>query len=195
MDKKRWALLILLAWLLLLITTGSHAQQLPPAVANANCTLKWSRSQLYVRELTGNNDGLEVEAYLRITGNRKGDSWCGAFCAAGQKSCGLPFPAGAGGSYNWFLLKSAKTYYVRSGVRGQVGWIQLGDKVGFFYSNLGRIGHIGIVVREVKGLLPGRPPRGYIIRAGNTGSGGGRNGAGVHEYFYSAADIYAASRW
>lgn len=180
--------------ILLLVCFGSRGQQLPMAVANANCTLKWSRSQLDVRELTGRNDGLAVEAMLRVTGNRKGDSWCGAFCATGQKFCGRPFPAGAGGSYNWFLLKSPKTFYV-VGARGQLDWIHLGDYVGFYYTNLRRIGHIGIVVSEAGRVRRGRPARGYIIRAGNTGSGGGRDGAGVHDYFYSATDIHAASRW
>jgi len=194
MNWKRFTLLILVVWLLALVSFGSHGQQLPPAVANANCLLKWSYTQLDVRELTGRNDGLAVEAYLRITGNRKGDSWCGAFQAAGNKACGRPFPAGAGGSYNWFLLKSPKTFYV-AGVRGSVDWIQLGDRVGFYYSNLGRIGHIGHVVREAGRVRRGRPARGYIVRAGNTGSGGGRDGAGVHDYFYSASDIHAASRW
>jgi hypothetical protein len=181
--------------LLLVIAHYARAQAPAPAVqlANANCSLKWSYTQLYVRELTGRNDGKEVEAYQRLTGNHKGDSWCGSFQAAVQRACGLSLPAGAGGSYNWFK-DPRRTYYVR-GQRGNIDQIRLGDKAGFYYANLGRIGHILLVARESRPIRRGRPARGYILRAGNTGSGGGRNGAGVYDLYYDASAIYAASNW
>lgn len=37
-----------------------------------------TRAQLGVRELTGNNDGIEVEAYLRSVGLKKGNPYCQA---------------------------------------------------------------------------------------------------------------------
>lgn len=187
-------ILAMVVFILLLMCFGSYGQPLPPAYANANCTLKWSATQLYVREATGRNDGPEVEAYLKITGNRKGEAWCGAFQAAVQKACGLPFPNAAGGARFWFVPSSPKTFYIR-GQRGVADWIQLGDKGGFWYSNLNRVGHIAMVVKESRPIRKGRPARGFIMRAGNTGSGGGREGAGVHDYFYSTNDIFAASRW
>jgi hypothetical protein len=167
----------------------SHAQQR----ANGARFLVWSASKLKVRELTGRNDGVEVEAFLKVTGNRKGDAWCGAFQAAGQKACALPFPAGAGGSYNWFKDKG-RTYYVRN-LRGSIDSVQPTHKVGFYYANLGRIGHIGLVVAAGRAVRKGRPARGFTIRAGNTGTGGGRDGAGVHDIFYASTDLYAVSNW
>ena len=38
-----------------------------------------AKSQLGVKEDTNNNDGKEVEGYLRTTGLGKGNAWCGAF--------------------------------------------------------------------------------------------------------------------
>jgi Putative peptidoglycan binding domain/CHAP domain len=38
-----------------------------------------AKSQLYVRELTGKNDGTEVEGYLRAVHLSKGHPWCQAF--------------------------------------------------------------------------------------------------------------------
>ncbi|MGI4742613.1 MAG: hypothetical protein ACRYG7_46235 [Janthinobacterium lividum] len=160
---------------------------------NAACGLHWSAARLGVREATGRNDGPEVESYLRVTGNRRGDPWCGAFQAAGQQACGLPMPAGAGGARNWFAL-TPRTYYVR-GIRGVPDSARLGHKVAFYYANLGRIGHVGQIAAIGRGVRRGRPARGFVVRAGNTGVGGGRDGAGVHDLFYSAADVYALSNW
>jgi hypothetical protein len=153
----------------------------------------WSAKQLGVRELTGRNDGPQVEAWLRLTGNRKGDAWCGAYQAGGQKACGLPYPPGAGGSYNWFKLP-ARTYYVR-GLRGSVDSLRAGHQVGFYYANLGRIGHIGRAIMPGRATRKGRPARGWYCNEGNTGVGGGREGAGVHLLFRSATDIHAAANW
>ena len=38
-----------------------------------------ARSQIGVREASGKNDGKMVEAYLRYTGNKKGEPWCASF--------------------------------------------------------------------------------------------------------------------
>jgi hypothetical protein len=41
--------------------------------------LEIAKTQLYVRELTGKNDGTEVEMYLHEVGLSKGSPWCQAF--------------------------------------------------------------------------------------------------------------------
>lgn len=160
---------------------------------NGNCTATWAYTQLYVREATGNNDGPEVERYQRVTGNHRGEAWCGSFQAACQQACGLPWPASAGGARFWFLPTNRRTFFLR-GQRGTLDSLKVGDKVGFIYS-AGRVGHIGLAVAAKRAVRRGRPARGFIIRAGNTGSGGGREGAGVRDVFYSAADIATASNW
>lgn len=162
--------------------------------ANAKRVLAWHASQLGVRELTGRNDGPEVEAYLKVTGNRKGDSWCGAYQAAGQKACKLPFPAGAGGSYNWFKLTSPRTLYV-VGLRGSVDSLKAGYHVGFYYSNLKRIGHIARLVAPGRAVRKGRPARVWYTNEGNTGTGGGREGAGVHLLTRTPSEFHSASDW
>jgi hypothetical protein len=163
-------------------------------VANATCLLKSSAARLSIREASGHNDGLEVEAAQRAAGARKGDPWCGCEQYVEQKLCGLPAPTWAAAAANWTLTSSPRTYYLR-GRRGVVDSIQLGDQVTFYYANLGRVGHVGRNVQATRPVRRGRPTRGFIVRAGNTGSGGGRDGAGVHDVFYSAADIYAAANW
>jgi hypothetical protein len=155
--------------------------------------LQWSVQQLNVRELTGHNDGPIIGVWLRATGNKEGDSWCGAYQAAGQRSCGLPYPAGAAGSYNWF--KDPKRTYYRQGLRGTVDSLRPGHQVGFYYANLGRIGHIGRAVAAGRPIRKGRPARGWYVNAGNTGAGGGRDGGGVRVVFYPSASIYAAANW
>jgi len=35
-------------------------------------------TQLNIRELTGKNDGPQVEAFLRSVDRKKGDAWCAA---------------------------------------------------------------------------------------------------------------------
>ena len=147
--------------------------------------LAWSAQQLGVREATGRNDGRQVEAFQRVTGNRRGDAWCGSYQAAGQQQCRLPFPKGAGGSYNWFT-DAKRTYYVR-GRRGTSALIQPGHQVGFYYPSLKRVAHIGRAVQKTR--------TGWYCNEGNTGSGGGRDGAGVHVLLRASWEIYAAANW
>jgi hypothetical protein len=168
----------------------SRAQQ----KANASCLLKSSAARLNVREATGRNDGPQVEAAQRAAGAKKGDPWCGCEQYVEQKLCGLPTPAWAAAAANWTLAGNSRTYYIR-GQRGVADSIQVGDQVTFYYANLGRVGHVGRNVQATRSLRRGRPARGFIVRAGNTGSGGGRDGAGVHDVFYAATDVYAAANW
>jgi hypothetical protein len=162
--------------------------------ANAFCLLKSSAARLGVREATGRNDGPQVEAAQRAAGAKKGDPWCGCEQYVEQKLCGLPTPAWAAAAANWTLTGNSRTYYIR-GQRGVADSIQVGDQVTFYYANLGRVGHVGRNVQATRSLRRGRPARGFIVRAGNTGSGGGRDGAGVHDVFYAATDVYAAANW
>lgn len=159
------------------------------------CVLAFSRKYAHVREATGNNDGWQVEQWQRQGGGRPGkDPWCGFYELARQWECDLPFPAGAGGSYNWFRLTSKRTGFVR-GVRGSIDSLRVGYKVGIYYKHLGRIGHIGTNIAAGRSIRDGRPPRGYYIDSGNTGRGGGRDGAGVHVIYYTSPSIGAWANW
>lgn len=45
--------------------------------------------ELGVREATGNNDGKDVEKYLKSVGQTKGASWCSAFVHWVLEQCGI----------------------------------------------------------------------------------------------------------
>lgn len=183
----------LLLWLLVSLQVHAQASRAVQAT-NAKKVLAWSNAHLNVREATGRNDGPEVEAFLRVTGNRKGDPWCGAYQAAGNKACGLPIPAGAGGARNWTLPGNRRTYYIR-GQRGSLDSLKPGHQITFYYANLGRVGHVGRLMQPTRSIRRGRPARGWYTNEGNTGTGGGREGAGVKQLFRSSTDFYAAANW
>jgi hypothetical protein len=189
----RYLFSLLAGLALLLCPLLGSGQPSTIAQSRAACVLDWSGKQLNVREATGHNDGPVIEAWLRATGNRKGASWCGAYQAAGQRACGLPSPKGAAGSYNWFTDKSRCYYYLSK--RGSIDSLKPGHQVGFYYASLGRIGHIGRAVAPARAIRRGRPARGWYVNAGNTGSGGGRDGGGVRVVFYPSSEISAAANW
>lgn len=51
-----------------------------------------ARGQLGVKEASGNNDGVEIEMYLRYTNLGKGHEWCAAFVSWCYGQAGLPIP-------------------------------------------------------------------------------------------------------
>ncbi len=71
--------LILLCFLFLVSST---------CLAN-NCLIQVAESQVGVKEKTGNNDGVQVEAYLRSVGLGKGFSYCSAFVKWVFLQCGI----------------------------------------------------------------------------------------------------------
>jgi|GEM_PF-3520889 len=179
---------------LVLVLLASPAQAQAPRPGTAKL-LAVSASRLRVREATGRNDGVEVEAAQRLAGARVGiDPWCGCERNWWNVKAGRACPAWPAAAANWTKPSSARTFYIR-GQRGQLDSLRIADTVTFFYSNLGRVGHVGMVVATGRPLRAGRPPRTYLVRAGNTGSGGGREGAGVHDVTYSAESLYAAATW
>ena len=157
--------------------------------------LKVSASRLHIREKTGHNDGPDVEAAQRAAGARPGvDPWCGCEQFMEQKLAGLPSPAWPAAARNWSLASSPRTYFIR-GLRGSLDSLRPGHQVTFYYANLGRVGHVGRLVEASRAVRRGRPARGWVVRAGNTGTGGGRDGAGVHDVWYPSYELYAASNW
>ncbi len=184
----------LLTWLLLIVSWQVAVAQPTRAVQarNAAAVLAWHTAHLNVREATGRNDGPEIDAWLRLVGSPRYSPWCGATQGQCQHDCRLPLPAAAGAAKSWAV--PARTYYVRA-VRGSLDSLRPGHVVMFYYANLGRIGHVGRLVMAQRPIRKGRAARGWLVVAGNTGTGGGRDGAGVHQYFYPAAELYAVANW
>ena len=176
---------------LVLLTTPAQAQ----VRRGAECLLPTSAARLKVREKTGRNDGPDVELAQRLAGARVGvDPWCGCERYLWNYRCGRPSPKLPAAARNWSRAQDKQTFYIR-GQRGVLDSVKITDTVTFFYANLGRVGHVGMVVAAGRPVRAGRGPREYRVRSGNTGSGGGRDGAGVHDVTYSAGSIYAASTW
>lgn len=140
------------------------------------------RSQIGVREATGNNDGPEVEMYLRSTGLGKGNSWCAAFVHWCFQQAHIPntVTAWSPTAHNpnnivWFQLKFQKKPLP-------------GDVLTLYSASLGRIHHTGFVDAEINTSL-------YQSVEGNTNDNGSVNGDGVYERKRSYNTTYSITRW
>lgn len=129
------------------------------SIATHNSIIKIARSQLNVREATGQNDGREVEAYLNYTGNKKGEPWCASFVSWVFGQVGQNAPRTA---WSPDLFPPAKLVKKPS----------LAVVFGIYYANLKRIAHCGIVAQQQGDWV------GTI--EGNTDVEGGREGQGVY---------------
>lgn len=140
-------------------------------------------SQVGVRELTGHNDGVEVERYLISTGFTKGYAWCAAFVTWCFDEAGVDAIHSAW-SPSWF--PASKIVYVKG--RSQNDTPHRADVFGVYYSNLKRIGHVG--------FIDSWTDTEYAITVeGNTNNGGSREGDGVYRKRRIKSNIYKVSRW
>ncbi len=142
-------------------------------------------SYIGVHELTGNNDGVQVEAFQAVTGNRKGDAWCASFISYCLKKAGLKnWRDGNGAARSWFK----QPVYVRQ-VNGCRLFLKLAAKRGntgsLFYPKLGRIGHV-FFIDDVRGEYA-------ITVEGNTNNGLSRDGDGVYRLRRRIRNIYSVS--
>jgi uncharacterized protein (TIGR02594 family) len=63
--------------------------------------MKIAKTQLGISELTGNNDGTDVEKYLKSVGLGKGQPWCGAFVNWNLNQVGIPGVKKASWALSW----------------------------------------------------------------------------------------------
>ena len=142
-------------------------------------------SQLYVREATGHNDGTEVERYLKFVGATKGAAWCAAFASWNLNAVGIPTPPNPRSAWSPTF---SMTYIVWSaGLEKQhkAGDVKVGDCFTLYYSNIGRVGHVGFIT--------GMEGNYYITIEGNSGSTGSREGEGVHKYKRDKRKVYTVT--
>jgi hypothetical protein len=112
-------------------------------------------SQIGVKELTGRNDGVAVEQFLKITGLGKGHPWCAAFVAWVYNKANVNAIRSAF-CPNWFIkAKLTKTPH-------------MGDVVGIYFKALKRIAHIAFYDRSDGAFV--------ITVEGNTNAQGSRDG-------------------
>ena len=147
---------------------------------NVTCVQQIYTSQLGVREATGNNDGKQVEAYLKVVKASKGNPWCAAFVAWCFEQCGVKHAASAW-SPNWF--PKAKVVWKQ----GKGSEPKAGNVFGIWFNNRGRIAHVGFI-HEWHGKYA-------ITVEGNTNEAGSREGDGVYRKRRLTRQIYAVSNW
>jgi hypothetical protein len=139
-------------------------------------------SYLYVKELTGNNDGQEVEMFIESTGlNPKGNyPWCAAFISYVFQANKLSVPKYSARAAIWFDEKH--TIPNRDAIKA--------DLASLYYNRLGRIGHIMMY------LQPYINPTPYVAMGeGNTNAQGSNEGNRAAKNFRPRAIIHSSSNW
>lgn len=145
-------------------------------------------TQLNVREATGHNDGVEVEKYLTYVGRYKGDSWCAAFTSWNLNAVGVTTPPNPKSGWSPNFATPKYTVWSHALVKQHKAKPpKPGDCFTLYYSNLGRVGHVGFIVDETESY--------FITIEGNTGLTGSRDGSGVHKYKRAKSKVYAVTNY
>ena len=135
-----------------------------------------------VRELTGNNDGPEVEMFIAASGldPKGGYPWCASFISYIYQANGLGVPPFSARAAAWFPPE--KLIPDKTAISG--------DVYSLYYPSLGRIGHIGMY------LLPYENETPYIVGGeGNTNAEGSREGNRVAKRMRPRATIHNSANW
>ncbi|MGJ1242420.1 CHAP domain-containing protein [Sphingobacterium multivorum] len=98
--------------------------------------------EIGVQEATGNNDGVQVEAYLRYVGLGKGYAWCAAFVSWCYGRAGLAAPRNAWSPALFPMTRRCTAAQIAQGS------IQQADLFAIYSSSLQRINHVGIVRKK-----------------------------------------------
>jgi hypothetical protein len=140
------------------------------------------KSQVGVRERTGNNDGKDVEKYLKSVGLGKGFAWCAAFVhwcliEAGVKNTITAWSPTAHNKKNivYFNNKFKKP-------------AQQADVITLYYSSKGRIGHTGFFDHMQSESMT-------VNYEGNTNRGNSNEGDGVYITFRPLKTLYSITSW
>ncbi|MFN8238630.1 MAG: hypothetical protein U0T77_10720 [Chitinophagales bacterium] len=135
---------------------------------------------------TGNNDGKEVEAFLKLVGLSKGNPWCAAYTSGNLYYFSVPNPM-SGYSPNFAKQKDiiwSQTLLKSNKVKQMP---QPGDCFTLYFAHLGRVGHVGFIV--------GRSGIYFITIEGNTNDGGSRDGDGVYKRKRDSRKVFAVTNY
>ncbi len=130
--------------------------------------------ELGVREATGNNDGLRVEAYLNAIRLGKGHAWCGAFVSWVYGKAGLAEPR-----IGWTPSLFPSSRLTKLPLQG--------DVFGLYFPALKRIAHAGLVAQVSSDWV--------ITLEGNTNPKGSREGDGVYRKRRHKRTISRFANW
>ena len=141
-------------------------------------------SQLGVTELTGNNDGPEVKAYLAFTGLPEGNPWCAAYVAWCLHTAGIKALKSAWAP-SWF--PAHKVIYTHGAVGNKTP--MPGDVFGIYFASKKRIAHVGFVEKWTKGASC------FVTNEGNSNEKGSRTGGSVVTLFRLKTQVNKISRY
>jgi len=133
-----------------------------------------ANQQVGVREATGNNDGLRVEAYLASVNLRKGQPWCAAYVSWLFAEAGLAKPRSG-----WSPDLFPSSRLARSALPGNL--------IGIYSSELKRIAHVGMIMKQDGDWI--------VSCEGNTNVNGSREGDGVYIKRRHRLTIYRMADW
>jgi hypothetical protein len=139
-------------------------------------------SQVGIRERTGNNDGQQVEAYLKYVKLTKGNPWCAAFVCWTFSQAGVE---NVRSGYCPNLFPAKRIVWTRS--HPNKAPPLTGDVFGIYFPEKGRIAHVGFVDTWGEKVV--------ITVEGNTNDAGSREGDGVYRKRRLTRQIYAVSRY
>lgn len=137
-----------------------------------------------IREKTGNNDGKEVEMFLKTVGLGKGYPWCAAFVKYSLLQGGVKRATRINGMALTCENKDNMVY--KSGKKLQQP--KVGDVFTLYYVKLKRIGHTGFYDGPVNASF-------FQTVEGNTNVAGSREGDGVYKKKRSYNATHSISRW
>lgn len=132
-------------------------------------------SQVGVRELSGHNDGKDVEKYLKAVGLGKGFAWCAAFVSWDYKVNKITAFKTA-----WAPAWFPPQRVLKVGINPQPG-----DLGGLWINK--RIGHVFIIYQWGDKVVK--------TIEGNTNEAGSREGDGVYVKRRLKKQIYVTSNW
>lgn len=138
--------------------------------------------QVGVRELSGKNDGAEVEKYLKYVGLGKGYAWCAAFTCWVYGQAEVINPKSA---WSPAMFPVGNVIYQHN-LKLKQGVPQTGDTFGIWFNNLKRVAHVGFVDEWSSGS--------YLVTVeGNTNDVGSREGDGVYRKRRLKSQVYQVS--
>ena len=148
-----------------------------------SCVVQTAQHEIGVHELTGNNDGKQVEVYLSAVHLKKGNPWCAAFVAWCHDRCNISHPV-SGFSPDWFrqhiIYKrdlAARPLYIKFS----------GGVFGIWFASKNRVAHVGIIESANQNYV--------VTIEGNTNEAGSREGDGVYRKRRLLKQIYVVSKW
>lgn len=130
--------------------------------------------EIGVREKTGRNDGIRVEAYLASAVLKKGLPWCGAFISWVYQQAGYARPR-----TGWTPALFPSSRLARSALPGNL--------LGVYFPKLKRIAHVGLI-EKLEGEW-------CVSVEGNTNSQGSSEGDGVYRKRRHVKTIYQIADW